>query len=96
MRGKNSYPIKAGTCQTLRGYSKSYKQPWKEKKEYAQFRREVSRLRRGFLEEWREGERMAMETMDAQAAEEAREEQRQEEMALEENRLELERMAQKR
>ncbi len=53
-------------------------------------------MRREFLEEWREAQRMEMEAMGAQAAEEAREERRQEEQALIENRQELERMAEKR
>ncbi len=86
----------AGALQPQRSYARSYKQPREEITEYAQFRREVGRLRREFLAEWREGQRMELEAMGAQAAEQAREERRQEELALEENRMELERMAQKR
>ena len=71
---------------------KSYDRLSEEAKAYASFRKNISKARKEFQDEWKSHQQMKMEGFNAQAAEEARLEREREEKALEENQKELERM----
>ena len=63
---------------------------------YAEFRREVSKLRKDFHDGWMEQQKMTQSKFSAKAAEEARQKEMEETRAFDEAARELERMAKER
>ena len=84
-------------CFSVRSRRKKKRVEYPEvREEWDKYRKDMSQLRKQFIREWEEKERMMQEAVSAQAAEEARMERMMEQKNLEDNEKELARMAEAR
>jgi len=89
-------PAASLRCFSVRSRRKKRVEYPEVREEWDQYRKDMSQLRKQFIREWEEKERMMQEAVSAQAAEEARMERMMEQKNLEDNEKELAIMAEAR